>query len=173
MELEIIIRIRNIMLLRIHILRRNLNSLIRRPHIIGSRNPLQAPTIRIPTPRGIHLSQILIVTPVPRLNQLQQSGTIRPWLRTENPPHMLIDARRTAISERMRPHEILLHRLIRLRHQLHRIIQQRQHVRERIPEKPGNPYRRINPWPTQLRQRNQLQIHDAPGCLIPHRPHPQ
>ena len=68
---------------------------------------------------------------------------------------------------RVRAHEVPLGRLVQRGDLPHRVVQQRDHVRERVPEEPADADRDVDAGSAELGQRDHFQAVDPPGRLVP------
>ena len=64
MELEVIIRVGDVMFSGVNIFGCNLNALVGGAHIVGSLYPIKTTTVGVPAPCGVDRCKVMVITPV-------------------------------------------------------------------------------------------------------------
>ena len=87
-------------------------------------------------------------------------------------PKILVVARRSVavlgeVGLRVRAHVVVVGGLVEVRDELHRVVEHRDHVRERVAEEAGDAHGHVDAGPAEFGQRDRLQVRPPGGTRRP------
>src|SRR6185295_15621914 len=134
------------MLLGIDILRRHRDAPIVCFHVLTRRNAVKITTVREAAPGGIDLREVMIATPVARLDQWQDAGSVRARLGSEDPgggSAMITVSCKISLCVLL--DEVQLVRLVTINDQAYGVVQHGHNVRKRVTKEARDANRDIDP----------------------------
>jgi hypothetical protein len=119
------------------VLRRHRDPAERLLHVHPGLPPVEAAAVRVAAPYGVDLGEIGIAAPVAGVDQRQQPGPVRARLRAEDPRGRAaaVPVLRGVLLD-VGAQVVPLGGLVEVRDGPDRVVEQRDHVRERVAEEP-------------------------------------